>query len=78
MELLKEELRQQKNIVKQQKKEIEKLKIQNAGLLEKLNNKYDNKSKNSESASDIEIIEIDPESKICFTSQQISKFKQLT
>ena len=76
MELLKEELRQQKNIVQQQKKEIEKLKIQNAGLLEKLN-KCDTKSRHSESDSDIEIIEIDQEPQTCFTNQQISKFKQL-
>ena len=74
MELLREELREQKMIVKQQKKEIQKLKIQNAGLLEKLS-RYENKPNESDSDSDIEILESEPVKS--FSSREISKFQQL-
>ena len=74
MEDLKAELRDQKNMVKQQKKEIEKLKIQNEGLLERLR-RYETKPKSIDSDSDIEILEIEPEK--FFSKQEISKFRQL-
>ena len=78
MESIKDELRLQKNIVKQQKREIEKLKIQNSGLLEKLKRYETNPSENYID-SDIEIIEIDPEPEVgrCYSKHEISKFKQL-
>ena len=76
MEELRVELREQKHIVKEQKKEIEKLKIQNSGLLQKLKT-YETQASFSSSDSDVEIIEIEIEPERSFSKQEISRFRQL-